>query len=113
MLGFLERLAALERNLKSFDCGAKALWFQAINSDVLSAVEKDSPVVSLRTAPPGDGRSREIRWTIRRSERGIEGEEFLEMLEAHHGRSGPPEGNVAPHLEKLRARWTYLESAFG
>ena len=54
MLGFLDRLAVLEQRLDTFDATATALWLQAINSDVFSAVEKDSPVIALRTAPNGD-----------------------------------------------------------
>jgi hypothetical protein len=116
MLGFLERLTTLERKLEDFDSGAKALWFQAINSDVLSAVEKDSPVISIRTAPPGDQGNREIRWTIQRSERGFEGEEFLEMLESYPADGSIHQllkGRAVPHLEKLRARWTYLGKTLG
>lgn len=112
MLGYLARLNALERRLSTFDAGAQALWFQAINSDVFSAVEKQSPVIALRTAPPGRRGTRELSWTIQRSERGFEGEEFLEMLESYDGARWPPAGDtaaLAPHLRKLRARWAYLE----
>ena len=74
MFGYMERLAAVERRLDGFDGQARALWLQAINSDVFSSVEKDSPVIALRTAPQGEPASREILWTIQRSERGCEGE---------------------------------------
>ena len=112
MFGYMERLAAIEKRLDGFDHHARALWLQAINSDVFSAVEKDSPVIALRTAPQGDPASREILWTIQRSERGCEGEEFLEMLDpyepaanARHIQAEPP----PPHIQKLRARQQYLE----
>jgi hypothetical protein len=111
MFGYMERLAAVEKRLESFDHDARALWLQAINSDVFSAVEKDSPVIDLRTAPQGDPTSREIRWTIQRTERGCEGEEFLEMLDpyepaanARHIQAEPS----PPHIRKLRARQQYL-----
>jgi hypothetical protein len=116
MFGYMERLAAVERRLDRFDAEARALWLQAINSDVFSAVEKDSPVIALRTAPQGAPESREIRWTIQRSERGCEGEEFLEMLDANeqdgtarfiHGEPPPP------HIQKLRARQQYLNEILG
>jgi hypothetical protein len=116
MFGYMERLAAIEKRLDSFDHEARALWLQAINSDVFSAVEKDSPVIALRTAPPGEAASREVRWTIERSERGCEGEEFLEMLDAidhaavvRHIQAEPP----PPHIQKLRARQRYLNDILG
>ena len=71
MFGYMERLAAIEKRLDGFDHHARALWLQAINSDVFSAVEKDSPVIALRTAPQGDPASREILWTIQRSSAGV------------------------------------------
>jgi hypothetical protein len=109
MLGFLDRLAALEQKLETFDATATALWLQAINSDVFSAVEKDSPVIALRTGPNGDQGSREIRWTIQRSERGFEGEEFLELLTAGPDRARVIAQSPSPHMEKLRARQRYLD----
>jgi hypothetical protein len=109
MLGFLDRLAALEQKLETFDATATALWLQAINSDVFSAVEKDSPVIALRTGPNGDQGSREIRWTIQRSERGFEGEEFLELLAEGADRARLIAQSPAPHMEKLRVRQRYLE----
>jgi hypothetical protein len=116
MLGYLGRLNALEQRLDKFDAIAKALWLMAINSDVFSAVEKESPVVTLRRAPAETGDTREIEWTMLRSERGVEGEEFLELLEAHL--SGGPALTAdtlrqAPHIRKLRARQSYLERLAG
>jgi hypothetical protein len=113
MLGFLDRLAALEQDLETFDATETALWFQAINSDVLSAVEKDSPVVALRTGPNGDRGSREIRWTIQRSERGFEGEEFLELLDAGPDRDRLIARATGPHMEKFRVRRHYLQHTLG
>ena len=112
MLGYLSRLNAQEQQVDSFDLTAKVLWLNAIGSDVFSAVEKQSPVVALRTAPQSQRGAREIQWTIRRSERGFEGKEFLEMLEAHQ--TGMPfevsgDHAAAPHIRKLRAREEYLK----
>ena len=110
MFGYMERLAAIEKRLDRFDGEARALWLQAINSDVFSAVEKDSPVIALRTAPQGDPASREIRRTIQRSERGCEGEEFLEMLDAneHAANARHVQAEPPPHIQKLRARQRFL-----
>jgi hypothetical protein len=112
MLGYLERCNEIERNLEDYDISAKTLWLQAINSDVLSAVEKESPTVRLRTLPALHPDSHEIVHTIRRSERGFEGEEFLEMLDTRSGNSSRRQnadtGSVAPHLRKFAARSQYL-----
>jgi hypothetical protein len=108
MLGFLHRLEAVERRLDSFTTEELTLWLQAINSDVLSAVEKESPVIELR-------RSRETGertvLSLLRSERGFEGEEFLALLE--RWRDAPDaaawiEEASDPHVVKLRARLAYL-----
>jgi hypothetical protein len=109
MLGFIDRLAAIEQRIDAFDTTATALWLQAINSDVFSAVEKDSPVITLRTAPNGDRKNREISWTIQRSERGFEGEEYLEILGAGPDAARLIADATGPHIEKLRARRRYLE----
>jgi len=108
MLGYLTRLANLERQLETLDTAGRVLWLQTINSDVLSSVEKDSPVICLRTMPADSDASDDVSWTIHRSERGYEGEDFLEMLEASlsHGPNG--NGRGLPHMEKLRSRQEYV-----
>jgi hypothetical protein len=110
MLGYLERCSDLERHLEALDISAKTLWLQAINSDVLSAVEKESPTIRMRTLPRAHSNSHEIVHTIRRSERGFEGEEFLEMLDSRLGQWQPrnlPDASL-PHLRKYAARCEYL-----
>ncbi len=51
MLGYLRALEKIEDRLESMEPIARLLWLQAINSDVLSAVEKASPSVRLRANP--------------------------------------------------------------
>jgi hypothetical protein len=111
MLGYLQRVQAIESRLASFNALQLALWLQAINSDVLSSVEKDSPSIRIVDSPGGDAHGRE--WTIRRSARGFEGEEYLSLLE-HVGSDFDVAGFIhkssAAHIEKLRARLAFIES---
>ena len=78
MMGYLGRLQRLESEVHRFSTRELALWLQAINSDVLSAVEKRSLVVRMRSAP---GAAVDMKHTIFRSERGFEGEGCLALLE--------------------------------
>jgi hypothetical protein len=92
-----------------------ALWLQVINSDVFSAVEKDSPTVTLRQSRAPGRHAGEAPFTIRRSERGMEGEEFLEMLDPY-GHGSPRRvqyRNTGPHMAKLSARTEYLKGVIG
>ncbi len=109
MLGFLDRLARLEARLESLPKDLLVIWLQAINSDILSAVEKNSPVVSLLSRP-GRGQIKTMH-TIWRSERGFEGEDYLALLEAV---LESPEvldqiwKSTRPHFRKLGARIDYV-----
>jgi hypothetical protein len=109
MLGFLRRLERIEDRLDSLPSDLLVIWLQAINSDVLSAVEKDSPVVSL-TPRIGNGAS-PSRFTIWRSERGFEGEDYLALLDAALDAPNRIEylsKSSKPHMRKLGARIDYV-----
>ncbi len=110
MLGFLGRIARIEEQLEALPRDLQVIWLQVINSDVLSAVEKDSPVVTLQPRP-GAGQAPPTRHTIWRSERGFEGEDCLAILEALLLAPGDDEylrTSGKPHLQKLRARIEYV-----
>jgi hypothetical protein len=100
MMGFLSRLERIEARLDVLTLEERVVWLQAINSDVLSAVEKDSPIIKLRDSPGGF----ESPFTIWRSERGFEGEDYLALLEAGLDHLHSP----GAHLHKLRARIEYV-----
>ena len=112
MLGYVTRLRQLEDHVGDFDDDELALWLQAINSDVLSAVEKSSPIVTLKRAASGD---EQLDFMIHRSERGFEGEECLVLLR----RCGAIGNDCAayarflasdaPHATKLKARKQALD----
>ena len=110
MMGYLFRLQKLEERLADFSSTELALWLQAINSDVLSSVEKRSPVVSMRHVERKD---EHFQHTILRSERGLEGEERLSLLEASRNGWGnrltPADENGDAHLSKLAARMDYIQ----
>jgi hypothetical protein len=111
MLGFLGRLQKIEDRLDSLPNDLAVLWLQAINSDILSAVEKDSPIVSLKPQP--GTHSAESRFTIWRSERGFEGEDYLALLEAalvDPDRLAKLSNSSRPHLRKLWARLEYART---
>lgn len=109
MLGFLDRLERIEARLDSLSQDLLVVWLQAINSDILSAVEKDSPVVSLLSLP--GRRQTKTLHTIWRSDRGFEGEDYLALLEAA---LESPDAldyiwtSTKPHFRKLRARVEYV-----
>jgi hypothetical protein len=110
MLGFLGRLERIESRLDSLSRDLRVIWLQAINSDVLSAVEKESPVVTLQPRP-GSGGGANTRYTIARSERGFEGEDYLAILDQlieAPGRLDELLTSTKPHLRKLRARIDYV-----
>ena len=109
MLGYLSALEKFERQLESLSPISRLLWLQAINSDVLSAVEKASPSVRLRPYPPRQPPEDFFDYQILRTERGFEGEEYVHLLETLES---PQTGrhlreSDAPHMVKIRARLTY------
>ena len=109
MLGFLDRLARIEARLDLLSKDLLVVWLQAINSDILSAIEKDSPIISL-LSPPGSRQTKTLH-TIWRSERGFEGEDYLALLEAALASPDALDHlwtSSKPHLRKLRARIEYV-----
>lgn len=103
MLGFVQKVNAYEERLSTLSTPEKTIWFSLINSDILSAVEKASPVVSLldRTA------KREYSFTIWRSERGFEGEEYLYVLDNLRKKPELLRGGQF-HIQRLANRSAYL-----
>jgi len=111
MLGFLGRVERIEHRLGEMSVDARAIWLQAINSDILSAVEKDSPTISL--SYPGDSGRGTESFTIWRADRGFEGEDFLERLERLMEQGDyqfAADAAERPHIRKLQLRATYLRS---
>ncbi len=103
MLGYVQKVSAYEERLKQLTVEELALWLSLINSDILSAVEKTSPVVTLHDRATG----KEHSFTIWRSERGFEGEDFLYILDNLHSNPNLVQGSP-PHLQRLANRSFYL-----
>ncbi len=78
MLWFIQRVCQLEnRVINSMSALDISRWLHCINSDILSSVEKDSPIVQLR-AFNNDSIG---TYCIQRSNRGLEGEALLEIAD--------------------------------
>ncbi|MFH1302090.1 MAG: hypothetical protein ABIK07_13595 [Planctomycetota bacterium] len=109
MLGFIKRAQQIEERLDALTTREKAIWLQVINSDILSAVEKQPPQIKMRLEPDSHLL---FECTLQRSERGFEGEEFLYLLEMVEKESQARkylEHAQAPHMIKLRGRMQYLD----
>lgn len=108
MLGFVGRINRIEQHLERLDKRKLFLWLAVINSDIMSAIEKKSPVVRI----VGQRMNEPLRdYLILRSERGFEGEEYLEILE--NELRGMPLDHIettsgSSHLFKLQARLEFL-----
>jgi len=100
MLWFLDRINSIEKKFLELNAFQKTLFFQIINSDILASVEKISPNIKLKTKDAIE------EYTIYRSERGFEGEEFLRLIDE------PNYSNLinTPHIKKLLARHEYISN---
>lgn len=108
MLGFLNKVSRLEESLQTMTEQQKTLWLMVINSDILSAIEKRAPIVQIQEEPSSDGFQ---KFTIQRSERGLEGEEYLAILEAVTVGESLIKyiySSQEPYIIKLRGRIEYL-----
>lgn len=108
MLGFINRVQRIEEELDTMTAEQVRHWMLIINSDIMSAIEKRSPVVRLKEKADSNA-ARDL--TIRRSERGFEGEEYLALLEDLKGNglhSAYADSSQEPHWLKCRGRMQYL-----
>lgn len=79
LFGYLNYIQSLEARLGTLRSWEKAIWLELINSDILSSVEKDDPVIELV-----DFESRKSeKYVIRRSDRYYEAQELAFMLEKY------------------------------
>lgn len=109
MYWFISKVERIEEGLQLMDDFQQHLWLQVINSDILSAVEKRSPIIQIKT----DAASSKLKsFTIQRQPKEYAGEEFFNMLT----RANEPEilahyqHSDEPHMQLLRERMAYLES---
>lgn len=112
LLGFINRIMKIENKLDALTEEEIHIWLLAINSDIMSSIEKASPVVNLKLSSKS---SNFINHKIYRSERWFEGEEYLMRLENFDFPRDVLENNgenLQPHMVKMGARLAYL-SALG
>jgi hypothetical protein len=99
MMWYVDRIRILEEQFPNFSEFQKTLFFQLINSDILASVEKISPEIKLNIKGVIEN------FIIYRSERGFEGEDYLQLIDDPNFRN-----DSAPHIKKLIARHEYLNA---
>lgn len=110
MLGFLKRIQRIEEKIHTLSKEQVILWLHVIGSDILSAVEKRSPIIKIKVRPNQKERRPFI---IPRSERGFEGEEYLYLLEQSMKVRKIPEyifSSQEAHLIKLKNKVDYFRT---
>lgn len=110
MIGFMTRLHAFESKIPLCSQEEIYWWLQAINSDILSAVEKSSPIIQVKNHKNDLTSHEHYIW---RSERGMEGEEILSSLEFGINTDAIQnylKGSKSKHITKLNARVKYLHN---
>lgn len=108
-MGFVQKLQHLEGLVYCFSKQQKQIWLQVINSDIMSAVEKNSPVIDIKEK---ESSSKTTKHTIWRSERGMEGEEYFWLLEQSMLKKAQRKyilSSQQDHIVKLQSRMKYLE----
>ena len=97
MMWYVDRIRKIENNFSKLSDLQITLLLQLINSDILASVEKISPKIKLKIKGVIED------FIIYRSERGFEGEDYLQLIEE------PNYNNQSePHIKKLVARHEYL-----
>ncbi len=107
LMGFLRRMFSLENSVQEMAPEQLNLWMYMINSDVLSSVEKKSPQILLKKDQDDD---QMLDFIIRRTDRHLEGEECMVLLEEYHSQNMVEHLKKTSHPEvlKLNARLKYL-----
>jgi len=97
MMWYVDRIRKIENNFSKLSDLQITLLLQLINSDILASVEKISPKIKLKIKGVIED------FIIYRSERGFEGEDYLQLIEEPNYNN-----QSAPHIKKLVARHEYL-----
>ena len=99
MMWYIDRIIKIENNFSKLSDLQITLLLQLINSDILASVEKISPKIKLKIKGVIED------FIIYRSERGFEGEDYLQLIDDPNFRN-----DSAPHIKKLIARHEYLKA---
>lgn len=122
MYWLASRIRDYEKKLKEYPDIVQTFWMLLINSDIMASAEKDSPVIRVSeevfsvndNSPQWTGVARDPRTnklTLKRCDRGVEGEDYLAYLELllEHKSSANQilaawRDSNEPHLLKAHAR---------
>ncbi|MBD80081.1 MAG: hypothetical protein CL840_14305 [Crocinitomicaceae bacterium] len=109
MIGFTSKVAKIEEILEDLSDDKIFHWLQIINSDILSAVEKNSPRIKLQSSANS---KEEFDFRIWRTERAFEGEDYLTLLKQSEKKNGYQSylASDAAHLKKFNLRMDFLRS---
>lgn len=77
LLGYLNYVQDLESELENLSLWKKSVWFELINSDILSSIEKSDPVIDLVATDS----ALKSEFVITRSKRYFEAQELVHLLE--------------------------------
>lgn len=110
MMGFISRVLKLEEKIPHMERNLLYMWLMIINSDILSSIEKDSPIVKVKSLKS----EKLVSLTIQRSERWHEGIEYLNLCESYGHTSiaahyGPDIDSYPPYVSKFSYRLDYLK----
>ena len=108
MLWFVRKIFEVEKSIANFSTRQTGLWLQAINSDVLSSIEKAPVSVDIKPTATANGTTTLV---LERCDRGFEGTDCLAMLEKSlQGDALSYLANAdAPHIDRTRKRIDYLK----
>jgi hypothetical protein len=111
MYWYISKVERIEERLEELDPFRMGIWLQLINSDILSAVEKQAPVVEVRLRPGGDSH----HYTIPRQSKEHAGEAWMHLLDNAEDRDVRMhfERSEEPHMRLLRGRLAYLDRLAG
>lgn len=105
MYWYLAEVRELENRLHELDDIQRSCWLLAINSDILSSVEKRSPVVPMNRLSDG----KEEFFTIRRQDKSVDGEECIALV---RGEPAMPSKRASHLLREARLAFLALLQPF-
>jgi hypothetical protein len=78
MYWYISRVEEIEKHINEIDNERVYIWLHIIGSDILSSIEKRSPVISLKESRKYE---RQNQIMLERQNKGLEGEEYLQIFE--------------------------------
>ena len=77
MYWYISKVEEVEKQLEHMNNEQIYCWLHLISSDILSSIEKRSPIINYLENPLS---VKPIKTTLRRQNKGLEGEEYLQIL---------------------------------